>query len=236
MVPDGRRLQPQRTAGEGERRVAKGRELQVRPSGERLSQQDSGGSDADMVFSLCVLISTAADAQSGSKATPAGSPVHTVRVDASRDRAVHSFRPQRALGAGVDRLSTSATEKLFAAAFLERILEAGWQTVSYRQNTELHVEAWHWNPQGTWSDPAGRGYFTGNAVARRAHPPLVRLPPAAPWGHAQRRHRLRLLAADRRRPGDVLEEQSLPDATPSPAKRTRPIPSGWSSTSPRPRP
>ena len=101
---------------------------------------------------------------SRAKATPAGSPVHTVRVDASRDRAVHSFRPQRALGAGVDRLSTSATEKLFAPPFLERILEAGWQTVSYRQNTELYVEAWHWNPQGTWSDPAGRGYFTGNAA------------------------------------------------------------------------
>ncbi len=47
---------------------------------------------------------------------------------------------------------------------LKAILGAGWQPVTYRQNTELQIEAWHWNPQGTWSNQQKQeGYFTGSA-------------------------------------------------------------------------
>ena len=85
----------------------------------------------------------------------------TIRVDTTHP--VKSIIPTEALGAGIDRLPTAATDKLFTEATIKQVLTAGWQPVSYRQNTELFVEAWHWNPQGTWSDPSGKGYFVGNA-------------------------------------------------------------------------
>lgn len=86
----------------------------------------------------------------------------TIRVDAAPEHSTNSFIPSEALGAGIDRLPAAAVEKYFSQPPLQAILAAGWQPVTYRQNTELAVEAWHWNPQGTWSDPSGKGYFTGS--------------------------------------------------------------------------
>jgi F5/8 type C domain len=85
----------------------------------------------------------------------------TIKIDASH--ATNSFIPTQALGAGIDRMPAAAVEKYFNQPALDVVLSAGWQPVTYRQNTELAVEAWHWNPQGTWSDPSGKGYFTGSA-------------------------------------------------------------------------
>jgi hypothetical protein len=68
----------------------------------------------------------------------------------------------------VDRIPTDTTDVFFRPDQIQQILEAGWGPVSYRQNTELFVQAWHWNPEGRWSDPAGRGYFVGNATPTSA--------------------------------------------------------------------
>ncbi len=89
-------------------------------------------------------------------------PAQTIRVDTTPEHSTNSIVPTRALGAGIDCLPYGATDKLFVEPTIKQVLSAGWQMVSYRQNTELHIEAWHWNPQGTWSDPAGKGYFTGS--------------------------------------------------------------------------
>src|SRR5499425_3196827 len=86
----------------------------------------------------------------------------TIRVDATAGHSTNSFKPTEALGAGVDRIPLAATDKIFTEPVLKQILSTGWQTVSYRQNTELYVEAWHWNPKGTWSEPGQRGYFVGD--------------------------------------------------------------------------
>ena len=83
----------------------------------------------------------------------------TIRVDTSAE--VNTFVPEQAFGAGIDRMNSTAVEKLFAQPAVDKVLSAGWQTVSYRQNTELFAEAWHWNPNGTWS-AGDKGYFVGS--------------------------------------------------------------------------
>jgi hypothetical protein len=86
----------------------------------------------------------------------------TIRVDATPTHVANSFRPPYALGSTVDRVPSNATDAFFKPEAIKQILSAGWGAISYRQNTELFVQAWHWNPKGTWSDPAGKGYFVGD--------------------------------------------------------------------------
>jgi hypothetical protein len=87
-----------------------------------------------------------------------------VRVDVTPSHATNHFVPKQTLGAGIDRIPTVAIDKLMNKPTLDRVFTAGWQPVTYRQNTELAIEAWHWNPEGTWSDPKNQqGYFTGSA-------------------------------------------------------------------------
>ena len=85
----------------------------------------------------------------------------TVQVDVTPGHATNRFVPNEALGAGIDRIPVVAMDKDLVEPNLSRTMASGWQPVTYRQNTELAVEAWHWNPQGTWSDASGKGYFTG---------------------------------------------------------------------------
>src|SRR5579863_4170068 len=100
------------------------------------------------------------------------SSAQNIVVDATESHAANSFSPMRALGGAIDRLrggdtkeaNEKNTERLLTNPVLKEMLGAGWQTVTYRQNTELMIEAWHWNERGTWSNAAKQeGYFTGSA-------------------------------------------------------------------------
>jgi hypothetical protein len=92
----------------------------------------------------------------------------TIQVDITPAHSTNHFAPNETLGAGVDRIPAEAIDKDLVQPTLDKVFASGWQTVSYRQNTELAMEAWHWNPQGTWSDPSGKGYFTGSATPAEA--------------------------------------------------------------------
>jgi hypothetical protein len=140
-------------------------------------------------------------------------------VDAAPSHAVNSFSPFRALGGAIDRLrggvtreeNEKHTERLLTDPVLKELLGAGWQTVTYRQNTELMIEAWHWNARGTWSNAAKQeGYFTGSAEPTNEkilHSWAYPLPHrGATLGDGNGWSRL-----DRWRSEILLEEQSLSD-------------------------
>jgi len=95
---------------------------------------------------------------------PALLTAQTIHVDINPESATNHFRPNETLGAGVDRIPAEAIDHDLIQPNLDRALASGWQPVTYRQNTELSIEAWHWNPQGSWSEPGGKGYFVGSAT------------------------------------------------------------------------
>jgi hypothetical protein len=86
-----------------------------------------------------------------------------VTVDVTPGHSTNTFSPLRALGAGIDRDPLNSVQTLYDPSHVATMLTAGWGPISYRLNTELSIQAWHWNPVGSWSDPAGQGYFVGDA-------------------------------------------------------------------------
>jgi len=95
----------------------------------------------------------------------AGLPVvaQTVRVDVSPERAI-AFDPDKAMGSSMDILPAKEFDAVYSEPIVKESLSAGWGPITYRQNTELTIDAWHWNPQGTWSNEKEKsGYFTGSA-------------------------------------------------------------------------
>src|SRR5436190_8306005 len=99
----------------------------------------------------------AAFAQSAAGAAQTG----TIRVDAKR--IINSFDPDAALGSSIDVLSRIDINSVFTPHILQESLSAGWGPITYRNNTELRMAAWHWNESSSWSDAAHKsGYFTGS--------------------------------------------------------------------------
>src|SRR5438552_1051306 len=86
-----------------------------------------------------------------------------VRVDAAPGHVINSFDPDRALGSSIDVLSRTGIDKVYTPHIVQEALSAGWGPITYRNNTELRMAAWHWTENGIWSDAAHRsGYFTGS--------------------------------------------------------------------------
>jgi F5/8 type C domain len=109
---------------------------------------------------LCLLSATVWAQSSAGAAEQLAATVH---VDATPGHAINSFDPDSALGSSIDVLSRTGIDKVYTPHIIQESLSAGWGPITYRNNTELRMAAWHWNENGTWSDAAHRsGYFTGS--------------------------------------------------------------------------
>jgi hypothetical protein len=87
----------------------------------------------------------------------------TVHVDATPGHAINSFDPDSALGSSIDVLSHDGIDKVYTPHIIQESLSAGWGPITYRNNSELRMAAWHWTENGTWSDATHKsGYFTGS--------------------------------------------------------------------------
>ena len=106
---------------------------------------------------------------------PASKPAQVV-IDASRGP-LNAFAPDQSLGAALDGLPAGEGDRLYTAHNERAMKGAGLRPISYSLRTELAIDAWHWDPEGVWSDPVHRrGYWTSSDHPSR--------PVLKGWGYA----------------------------------------------------
>jgi hypothetical protein len=74
-----------------------------------------------------------------------------------------TFLPSNSLGVAFDGHEKGENDLILQPQNLKAMLSVGMKPLTYRLRTELANEAWHWNPQGRWSEPSkNQGYWTSS--------------------------------------------------------------------------
>src|SRR5215469_10132133 len=118
------------------------------PKGWGFSSLPSARSLRYLLLVLMLLPTTAFSQSLSQDSVPA------LHVDTNPGHILNSFDPDQSLGSSIDVLSRAAIDHVYTPHIIQEALSAGWGPLTYRNNTELRMAAWHWNDNGTWSDPA----------------------------------------------------------------------------------
>jgi hypothetical protein len=141
------------------------------PIGRRTVRSVRGRPGSRGAGLACALVPFAALALPASAAGPraAGPRVTSVeRIVVNTAQTIATFSPARALGAALDGHERGEIGQIYTPANERAMQSAGLGALSYRLRTELGVAAWHWNPVGSWSDPARHaGYWTSASTQNR---------------------------------------------------------------------
>ena len=87
----------------------------------------------------------------------------SVIVNLTSGHPANRFTPAHALGAAVDGHDKGVIDLQLTSPNISAMLSAGFKSLAYRLRTELANDAWHWNPQGSWSDANKRqGYWVSD--------------------------------------------------------------------------
>ena len=76
--------------------------------------------------------------------------------------------PSEALGAALDGHQKGDVDRTYSPESVKELASIPFYRLAYRLRTELGAAVWHWNPQGSWSDPEhAQGYWTSSATAEK---------------------------------------------------------------------
>src|SRR5690242_1531543 len=87
--------------------------------------------------------------------------VTVVRVHFKPHHPANQFDPSHVFGAAIDGHEKGELDQMLSPENVREMLTAGLKPISYRLRTELAGEAWHWNPNGSWTE-ANSGYWLSN--------------------------------------------------------------------------
>ncbi len=92
----------------------------------------------------------------------------TAVISIQTDAPAAVITPSEALGAGVDGHEAGDIDRIYSAQSLSELSSIPFYRLSYRLRTELGAAVWHWNEEGSWSDPGhAQGYWVSNDKAEK---------------------------------------------------------------------
>ena len=78
---------------------------------------------------------------------------NAVQIQYTPGHPAATFIPEKAVGAAFDGHSQGDISRILTKDNIAAMKTVGLNPISYRLRTELGIEAWHWNPNGHWSEP-----------------------------------------------------------------------------------